>query len=133
MPGNKDPGRDRDSRWLRHTGSLGGVPRDHPAERHASSEQQQTTAHDQRHIEPSECEEATLLRLTGLAGDSAAARGTFGNPGRSAITGRTARFDLTRYPARLAAVAGTRRLGKRGRREGENSGNGRESDADPPH
>jgi hypothetical protein len=129
MPGNKDPGRGRNPRWLPHTGSLGGISRDHPAERHASSEQQQTTAHDQRHIEPSECEEATLLRLAGLGGDGAAARGTFGNPGSSATTGRTARLaarcDLTRDPTPLTAVAGTRGLRKRGRREGENSGNGR--------
>jgi hypothetical protein len=123
-PKTKLPAGGRILRWFQHMRSLRGVSRDDPAERHASGEQQQATAHDQRDIEPSEGQQATRFRLAGLSGGSAAAMGSLSTRGRSTSAWRAARCDLTRDPAPLATVAGTRGLGKRRRREGKNSDNG---------
>ena len=98
----------------------------------AASEQQQTTAHDQRDIEPGERQQATLVRLAGFGGGSAATA-----PALAPSAARQLRHHWADRPVQpdprprpLAAVAGTRGLGERGRRQSENSGNGCK-DADP--
>jgi hypothetical protein len=111
------------------------VSRDHAAERHATREQQETAAHDQRDIEPGKRQQATLIRVAGFSSDvPAATGGSFAcSPTGWRPTACPARRNLTRDPAALAAVAGARGLGERSRREGEDSGNGHDSDADSPH
>ncbi|MGH2984309.1 MAG: hypothetical protein ACRDK5_08655, partial [Solirubrobacterales bacterium] len=100
---------------------LRGVACDHAAECNAAREQQQAATHDQRHVKPSERKEATLLRAASLGRGGAA---TGASLACSPTGWRPTGCNLTRDPARLAAVAGTRRLGERGRRQSENSGNG---------
>jgi hypothetical protein len=106
--------------------SLRRVACDHAAECNATREQQQAATQDQRHVKPGERKQATLLRGASFGRGGGATGASLACSLACGPTGwLTTRCNLTGDPARLAAVAGTRRLGERGRRQSEDSGNRR--------
>jgi hypothetical protein len=83
--------------WLR------GVTRDQAAQSNTAPEQQQAATHDQCDIEPGERQEATLIGVAGLRSCGVAAA-----TGTRDTRGTTALCNLSRCPASLTAVTGTR-------------------------